>query len=376
MSNLRAAVLGAVCALSIVGCSSDSTTKATASDVGTGVAAGKPFPADRCAANRAAGTITYLSGYDFAASASIVDVLVAKQKGYYAALCLDVDVVAGIFADNYQKIADNTAQFASAGSFSGLVEYAQRAPSSGLVALSVEGRSAIDALIVKKSASTTLASLKGASIGVKREMPPSVRAMLAQAGLNESADYTIVPIEGFDPAAQIALPNITGFTAFKSNEPGELNRAGIPFTEFDPAAERIPGSFGVLYTNGTFMRAHPTAATDFMRATMKGLIDAVNDPAAASMVAVDFIDNNGNPNGLSPDGEAFRWQTESNIVADRTITKDALGMPEPNMLRAEVAMYAAVGLFGGKPPDISRMFDTSVLKTIYDISGTVIWPSK
>ena len=46
------------------------------------------------------------------------------------------------------------------------------------------------------------------------------------------------------------------------------------------------------------------------------------------------------------------------------------------MLRAEVAMYAAVGLFGGKPPDISRMFDTSVLKTIYDISGTVIWPSK
>ena len=77
-----------------------------------------------------------------------------------------------------------------------------------------------------------------------------------------------------------------------------------------------------------------------------------------------------------PDGEAFRWQTESNIVADRTITTDALGMPEPNMLRAEVAMYAAVGLFGGKPPDISRMFDTSVLKTIYDISGTVIWPSK
>ena len=53
--------------------------------------AGEPFPADRCEANKAAGTITYLSSFDFAASASIVDVLVAEQKGYFDDLCLDVN---------------------------------------------------------------------------------------------------------------------------------------------------------------------------------------------------------------------------------------------------------------------------------------------
>ena len=41
------------------------------------VTAGEAFPADRCAANQAAGKITYLSGFDFAAAASILEVVVA-----------------------------------------------------------------------------------------------------------------------------------------------------------------------------------------------------------------------------------------------------------------------------------------------------------
>ncbi|MET0460463.1 MAG: hypothetical protein ABW195_14525, partial [Ilumatobacteraceae bacterium] len=46
------------------------TSGASGSDVSP-VVAGEPFPEDRCAANEAAGTITYLSGFDFAATASI-----------------------------------------------------------------------------------------------------------------------------------------------------------------------------------------------------------------------------------------------------------------------------------------------------------------
>ena len=130
-----------------------------------------------------------------------------------------------------------------------------------------------------------------------------------------------------------------------------------------------------MYTNKTFVKEHPTAATDFMRATMKGLADAVNDPASASMVATDFIDNNGNPNGLSPDGESFRWQTESTLVSADVTPKTPLGLPLPDALRAETRSYAAVGLFGGKAPDISDMYDTSILQAVYDTSGTVVWPA-
>jgi ABC-type nitrate/sulfonate/bicarbonate transport system substrate-binding protein len=363
------------CALMLVACSSDTKTENTAASAGPAVQMGQAFPSKRCDENKAAGVITYLSGYDFAASASIVDVLVAKQKGYYDDICLDVQIKAGFSSDNYAPVAANSAQFASGGSFSGLVTNSLHNPDANLVALAVEGRSANDTLIVKQGAGTDLIDLSGATIGVKKALPASIRAMLAKAGMVEGTDYTVKPIDGFDPAVHIALPDIAGFTGFRSNEPGQLDRAGIAYTEFDPSGEGVPGSFGVLYTSRTFLAAHPTAATDFMRATMKGLADAINDPSAAAMVAIDFIDNNGNPNGLSPEGEAFRWQTEANLVADKSTSTEPLGMPEPSALRGEVESYAAVGLFDGKAPDISKLFDASILETVYDPTGVVVWPN-
>ena len=64
------------------------------------VHAGEPFPAERCEANRAAGTITYLSGFDLHADASIIDVLVAESEGYYDELCLDVEAQASFSTSN------------------------------------------------------------------------------------------------------------------------------------------------------------------------------------------------------------------------------------------------------------------------------------
>lgn len=374
MLFLRAA--GSVaCALLIVACSSDAKTATTAANAGPAVEMGQPFPTKRCDDNKAAGAITYLSGYDFAASASIVDVLVAEQKGYYDDLCLDVQIKAGFSSDNYPTIASNTAQFASAGAFSGLVTYSTTHDHADLVALAIEGRTANDTLIVKQGAATDLTDLNGATIGVKGALPTSLRAMLAGAGLVEGKNFTVKQLRGFDPTVHIALPDITAFAAFRSNEPGQLDRAGIPYTELDPSSEDVPGSFGLLYTNRTFLTEHPTAATDFMRATMKGLADAVNDPASAAMVAIDFIDNNGNPNGLSPKGEAFRWQTESNLVAEGSTAETPLGLPLPDLLHDEIRAYAAVGLFDGKAPDISDMFDATILQAVYDTSGAIVWPS-
>ena len=40
-----------------------------------------------------------------------------------------------------------------------------------------------------------------------------------------------------------------------------------------------------------------------MRASMKGLADAIADPKAAAEIAVDMINANGNPNFLSAEGE-------------------------------------------------------------------------
>jgi ABC-type nitrate/sulfonate/bicarbonate transport system substrate-binding protein len=351
------------------------TTAASASTTSAGdaVAAGKPLPADRCAANKAAGTIRYLSGFDFAATASIIDVVVAQQAGYFKDLCLDVQLQPSFSTSNYPLIAGGEAEIASGGSFSEVVDFAT-SNKVDLVALAVEGRTAIDSLIVKPGEASTLADLKGKTIGVKGKIPPSVAVMLAGAGLVEGRDYKTVLLDGFDPVAHYHLDGIAGFPGYKSNEPGQLDRAGLKYTLFDPTKFGVPGSFGVLFATREWVAAHPTAAEDFLRATMKGLADALSDPAAATQTALDLVQAHGNPNYLSPEGETFRWNTESELVRNETPAGTGAGIPDVEQLQAELDAYAKVGLFDGKPPDAATYADSDPIADVYD-GATVIWPA-
>jgi NitT/TauT family transport system substrate-binding protein len=392
MSRRRSVALLVIATLGLVACGDDdggtadtvapTTPESTVPDSVPGdsvppsldVAADQPFPAARCEANKAAGPIIYLSSFDFSASASIVDVLVADSKGYYDELCLDVQLKPSFSVDNYPLIAANDAQFSSGGSFSEMADFAG-ANDAGYVALAVEGRTGIDALITKDGAVPTLESVKGTKIGVKGAITPSVKAMLAKAGMVEGTDYETVLLEGFDPTVHIEVPDIVGFPGYKSNEPEQLEAEGIPFKLYDPSDYDIPGSFGIVYTNSAFLSEFPTAAQDFMRATMRGLADAIEDPAAAAQVAVDAINANGNALFLSPEGETARWAVESQLVADGVTPDAPAGLPLVDQLTAEVTAYAAVGLFDGVAPDISTMVDADVLQGIYDAAGKVIWPS-
>jgi ABC-type nitrate/sulfonate/bicarbonate transport system substrate-binding protein len=340
---------------------------------GDEVASGEPFPAARCAANEAAGTITYLSGFDFAATASIVDVVVADQAGYYDELCLDVELKPSFSSDNYALVAGGEAEIGAGGSFSEVVDYAAT-NGVDIVAVDVEGRAAIDSLIVKPGAAPTLEDVRGSTIGVKGKIPPSVAAMLAGAGLVEGTDYETVLLDGFDPVAHYHLDGILGFPGYKSNEPGQLERAGLPFELFDPTEFDVPGSFGVLFTTREWADAHPTALQDFLRATMRGLADALADPDAATRTAVELVEANGNPSFLSLEGESFRWSTDAALLREQTPDGE-FGVPDVAALQDELDAYAAVGLFGGTAPDAAAFVLADPIAGVYDDDAAVIWPS-
>ena len=338
------------------------------------VVAGDTFPDDRCAANEAAGTITYLTGFDFAATASIVDVIVAEANGYYEELCLDVEITPSFSTANYPLIAEGTAQFASGGSFSEVVAFAA-ANDAEFVVTAVEGPTAIDSLILKPGVATELGDLAGSTIGVKGKLPPSIAAMLATAGLTENEDYETVLLDGFDPVAHMAIGGIDGLPGYKSNEPGTLERNGIEFDLFDPLDYDIPGSFGIIYTAADFVAEHPSATEDFMRATMLGLADAIGDPELAADAALALINDGGNPNFLAPEGEVFRWQTDAALISDLTPDGVGFGVPDMAALQNEVDTYAEVGLFGDGDAPNAADYVSGILDEIYD-GATVIWPAR
>ena len=125
-------------ALTVAACGDDSDSDGAGGDV-PDVKSAEPFPDERCEANKAAGNITYLSSFDFAAAASIVEVLVAERSGYFDELCLDVEIQSSFSTANYPLVAANDAQFSSGGSFSEIVTFAI-ANEADFVALAVEGR--------------------------------------------------------------------------------------------------------------------------------------------------------------------------------------------------------------------------------------------
>ena len=191
-------------------------------------------------------------------------------------------------------------------------------------------------------------------------------------GLTEGTDYETVLLDGFDPIAHYHLDGIAGFPGYKSNEPGQLDRAGLSYDLFDPTTFGVPGSFGIIFATKAWVDAYPTATEDFLRATMKGLADALADPAAATQTAVDLVQAHGNPSYLSLEGETFRWNTDAKALQAQS--GGALGVPDAAALRAELDAYAKVGLFGGTAPDAAQFVDAAPIESVYD-GTTVIWPS-
>lgn len=350
----------------------DAAGPGAAADRPSPIVAGEPMPADRCDANRAAGQIRFLTSFDFAAAASIVDVIVASERGYYEQLCLDVDVVGSFSTENYPLVAAGQAQFSSGGSFAEVASYTDPDDPEFVVVM-VEGHTPIDALIVPAGTVERLEDLIGTVIGVQGRMPTSIEAMLAGARLTVGEDVSTAPLPGFDAAANFELGGIAGITGYRSNEVGQLESQGIPIDVFTPEAFDVPGSFGVVYTSATFLRDHPSAAEDVVRATLRGLADALDDPAGAAALAVAAAERTGNNVFLTLDGETFRWSTEAALVRSSTRDGTAAGVPDLETLRAELEVAERFGVFAAtSPPDAGSLVSGLAAGLV---TGTeVVWP--
>jgi ABC-type nitrate/sulfonate/bicarbonate transport system substrate-binding protein len=354
---------------------------------GTDAAAGTDVPAgtgsgdepllptvdpERCAANQEAGAITYLSGFDFAAAASIIDVIVAEQSGYFDDLCLDVELKPSFSTANYTLVGSDQAQFASAGNYTEILN--NTGEGAEFVAFVNYGKTPIEALITPEGGATALSELEGQTIGVKGDIPPSIVAMLADAGLTRGTDYQEVLLDGFDPQAHLAT-GIDGLPVFKSNEPGQLDEFNIAYNLFDPVDSDIPGTFGLLYTSQGFYDEHPTAAEDFARASLKGMEDAIADPEAAVDMSIEMIDAAGNQAFLTKEGEVFRWQEELAEVLNGTPEGEPVGLIDPALFAAEYAAYVAAGVWPEGAPEDTMPFVADLAAGLYGPDGKVIWPA-
>ncbi len=373
------ALLG-VLALAVAACSDSSpaTTDTTGGGAGTSTAAGEGAGGGgltgdaACQANKDAGRITYVSGFDYAASPAILDVTVAEAKGYFDELCLDVDVQPSFAPSNAALVIAGKAQFGSGDSFAELVK-TNVTGDGDLVAIAQYGKTAVQALLVPEDGTVkALSDLPGKTMGIKGDLPYSLQGMLAKNGIERSSINEIL-LDGFDPVAHLAL-GIDALPVYKSNEPITLDREGIKYRLFDPLDDDVPASFGILFTSRLFIDEHPQAVRDFLRASYKGYADAVADPDEAVGIAIEKINAAGNPNFLFTQTEKPRFTVESGLVASSTPAGEGPGLIDTEKLGEEIDLLTELKVFDTKPRWES-MVDADLGRELYD-GTTVIWPGR
>ena len=369
-NKLRAALLSLV-ALSLIAaaCGSDDAGDGTAG----GASGGDALSAEeRCQNNQDYGSVTFVTGFDFAAAAGIVEIIAADAEGYFEELCIDVEIQPGFAPSNGALVIEGQAEMGMAGSFAELVNN-NVAGEGDLVAVLHWGRTAIEAIVVPEGSDiSSFADLCGSLVGIKGDLPPSLQASVALAGIERGCfDETL--LDGFDPVQHLEL-GIDALPVYKSNEPNSLTNAGVGYTLLDPLDFDVPASFGVTFASGSFLSENPVLAEDVVRALIKGYEFAANDPDAAVAHAFELIDAAGNPLFLAQEAELFRWNTEADLIASLAPDGTGVGVPDTELFGAEIDALVSAGVFA-EAPDWEPMVNRDIAAGLYD-GTTLVWPGR
>ncbi|OLP59317.1 nitrate ABC transporter substrate-binding protein [Xaviernesmea oryzae] len=326
--------------------------------------ADEAISAARCAQNKAAGKITFLTSFAYAASAGILDVVAANELGYFKALCLDVAMEPG--STNTQLVSAGTAQLAGLGGASDVLVAVDNG--ADLVGVATYGNvGAIELLTMADSGIETLKDFAGKTVGYKGAIPPQFLAMFLDAGLDQdSVNWVSV---GYDP---VILPNgsVQGLAAYKSNEPKALAAKGYKVKEWDPDAFGVHSTFNTLVANGSFAKAHPTVVEDFLRATFKAFawINASDDHLDQALAAAAALSTS----GYDLETSKARWKVEMDLIAKSLPKGAAVGQQSLAQWTPEAETLSRFKLI--KTAEIAKAQDNRYIDAVVK-DGAVVWPA-
>ena len=170
------------------------------------------------------------------------------------------------------------AQFSSAGNYTEILN--NTGEGAEFVAFVDYGKTPIEALITPEGGATDSPTSKAGRSASRATSRRRSWRCSPRPGSARGTDYSEVLLDGFDPQAHLAT-DIDALPVYKSNEPGQLDAAGVAYKLFDPTDDGHPRVVRAALHLGRLLRRHPTAVEDFARASLKGMEDAIADPEAA-----------------------------------------------------------------------------------------------
>lgn len=361
----RSTLVAAVLVLGVAGCGSGSDDSTSAGSAGSAISA------KRCAENKAAGKITYLSGYQFQSSVSILEYIAAAKLGYFKDLCLTVDLKpgSGDTAQNTKLLAGGQATV-SAISEQDLIQ--AQANGIDIKGISSYSNAGLDILMTNKDI-TDLTQLDGKVVGHKGYVPATVEAMLVKAGVKW--DSLKLVKEGYDPrccrASRVASKRSPGSSR---TSPTSSRRPSKDVTVWKPVDYKIPSSIGAMAVNPAFAKAHPHAVEDILRAALHAYAYCSASEAHIS----ECVGYAAKLSGPTYDKKlnATIWKTETQVVKENPTPGQPLGGIDSANVTQLVAMLHQFRIVPSSvtAAKATGWFDTSFVKDIYS-GDKLVWPA-
>jgi len=324
-----------------------------------------PISKARCERNQAAGTITYISGYGYSASAGQVDVFLAKALGYFDALCLKVDINAA-GGNGQLLVSSGRAQFTALGSASDVMLAATN--SRNLTAIATYGRTSPFSIFANEKIKT-LKDLEGGKLGYFINITPVALAMLDAAGVDR-AKVQLIKMTNYDPTV-VTRGQVDAIVGYASNQPQKLKAMNLAFNEFLPGDFGFQGTYNVMEVNRQFLAQHRDTVADFMRATLKALDFCLNEEEKCLDILHQLVVANKQGAAFPRDQLARTWKVESEWV------RASQGPPGVHNVDGWRDEYQLAQTYGGlkNPPAIEAMMDAELVASLYQ-DGVLIWPGQ
>jgi NitT/TauT family transport system substrate-binding protein len=242
----------------------------------------------------------------------------ALAKGYYKDEGLDLSILpGGPYVTVEQQVSVGAAQFGMGSSDKVMESISGGQP---LIAVAATMQHDPQGIMVRKDSPIhSFADLNGHSVAIKVGESTWFEFLTKRYQLN---NVRVVPAM-MNVANFVADPNYIQ-QAFATSEPYFAHQAGVE-TRVLLVSDAGYSPYRVMYTTRDFLKQHPEDVAKFVRASIKGWKDYLNDPSAAHAMIAKL-----NP-ALNPEWMQFTWQQlrDGHFVAGDDPTGAQLGQMDP-----------------------------------------------
>jgi NitT/TauT family transport system substrate-binding protein len=222
-------------------------------------------------------------GVSYIPNVQFAPLYISQQKGFYADEGLAVELQYGYESDFVTLAAQGTNEFAVASGDQIILARSQGIPITYI--MKWYQRYPVGLMIPTAKKITTIAGLKGKRVGLPGFFGATFigwKALLYSSGLNETE--VVVKQIGFNQATAVQQNLVDAAMVYIVNEPIQLRAAGIEVDVIE-VSDSIDLVSNGLAVGDKLMKSDPNLIKRMVRATLRGLIYAVNHPDEAFAIS-------------------------------------------------------------------------------------------